>query len=103
MPGHGRRSQLIVEVSVEPGRNQALDPGEILGLSVERDRLGEQPHDPAGKVPLIVGRQLGEDVGEEGPLHQLRDELVIARAYWCEREQAIKQACWCVSPRVDHW
>ena len=80
MPLNGRRSHLKVEISVEPGRNHPLDPGEVLGLPVQRGRLGEHPHDRTGQVPLIVGRQFGEDGGEERPQHPSSDEVVITRA-----------------------
>ena len=75
MPVHGRRSHLIVEIFVETWRNQPLEPGEVLGLPVQRGRYGEQHYGRTRKVALIVRRQLGEDIGEgignEGPLHHL--------------------------------
>ena len=79
-PAHGRHSHLIVEIPVETGRNQPLEPGEVLWLSVQRRYLGEHLSDHTGELLLIVGRQFGEDVGEEGPLHQLWDELALGHA-----------------------
>ena len=85
MLDHGHPSQLIVEISIEPERNQPLNPGVFLGLSVQWGRLGEQQCDPTGQLLLIVGRQFGEDVGEEGPLHHFEEELAIDRACRCVR------------------
>src|SRR2546425_1397385 len=81
MPDHGHHSHLIVKVCLETGRRQPLDPGEVLGVSVEQDGFGEQQRDPTGQLPLIVGRQFGENVGEEGPLYHFHDELAIALGY----------------------
>ena len=91
MLAHGRRSHQIVEVSVETGRNQSFDPGEVLGLSVQRRYLGEHLSDHTGDLLLIVGRQFGEDVGEEGALHHFEEELAIVRA------------CRCVNVKISVW
>src|SRR2546425_5239265 len=54
MPEHGRLSQEIVEMSVETGRHQPFEPCEVLGLSVQRDRSGEHPHECKGDLLLVV-------------------------------------------------
>src|SRR5437879_3118949 len=64
-PAHGRHSHLIVEIPVETGRNQPLEPGEVLWLSVQRRYLGEHLSDTTGELQLIVRAKLGWDVAEE--------------------------------------
>src|SRR3989441_4721087 len=60
MPVHGRRSHLIVEIFVETRRNQPLEPGEILGLPVQRGRRSEEHTSELQSLAYLVCRLLLE-------------------------------------------